>query len=141
MRAARRLRDKQKTDRGPPRSGSARRDRAPTNRRAAWREAKRRLVNKDQPIVDLARRADSVAAQEGSSYAEFGLTEPGPGDRVLAWSVDLTGVAAPPVDPFIWTEPNAFIQVQAVSAGLTPPGREWPDRQSAVVFRREFDVR
>ncbi|MFN8184177.1 MAG: prolyl oligopeptidase family serine peptidase [Candidatus Nanopelagicales bacterium] len=38
-------------------------------------------------LVDL----DSVAAQEGSSYAEFGLTEPGPGDRVLAWSVDLIG--------------------------------------------------
>ncbi|MEI2643342.1 MAG: hypothetical protein V9G10_13730 [Candidatus Nanopelagicales bacterium] len=38
-------------------------------------------------LVDL----DAVAAQEGSSYAEFGLTEPGPDDRLLAWSVDLTG--------------------------------------------------
>ncbi|HQR79441.1 MAG TPA: prolyl oligopeptidase family serine peptidase [Actinomycetota bacterium] len=38
-------------------------------------------------LVDL----DAVAAQEGSSYAEFGLTEPGPGDGVLAWSVDLIG--------------------------------------------------
>jgi oligopeptidase B len=38
-------------------------------------------------LVDLA----SVAAQEGSSYAEFGLTEPGPDDHLLAWSVDLTG--------------------------------------------------
>lgn len=38
-------------------------------------------------LVDL----DAVAAQEGSSYAEFGVTEPGPHDRLLAWSVDLTG--------------------------------------------------
>jgi oligopeptidase B len=38
-------------------------------------------------VVDL----EAVAASEGSTYAEFGLTEPGPGDRVLAWSVDLTG--------------------------------------------------
>ncbi|MCU0277700.1 MAG: prolyl oligopeptidase family serine peptidase [Candidatus Nanopelagicales bacterium] len=38
-------------------------------------------------LVDLG----AVAAQEGSTYAEFGLTEPGPGADVLAWSVDLTG--------------------------------------------------
>ncbi|MEZ5185384.1 MAG: prolyl oligopeptidase family serine peptidase [Candidatus Nanopelagicales bacterium] len=50
----------------------------------------RRPRGADAPVeilVDL----DAVAAQEGSSFAEFGLTEPGPGDRTLAWSVDLTG--------------------------------------------------
>lgn len=50
----------------------------------------RRPRGSDGPIevlVDL----DAVAAQEASSYAEFGLTEPGPDDRILAWSVDLTG--------------------------------------------------
>jgi oligopeptidase B len=49
----------------------------------------RRLRDADgiEELVDLG----AVAAQEGSPYAEFGLTEPGPGDRVLAWSVDLTG--------------------------------------------------
>ena len=91
----------------------------------------------------LKMRNGVVPTQPGWRYAfdvagDWGL--PGYDDRDWG-SVDLTGVAAPPVDPFIWTEPNAFIQVQAVSAGLTPPGREWPDRQSAVVFRREFDVR
>ena len=38
-------------------------------------------------LVDL----DAVAAQERSTYAEFGLTEPGPKADILAWSVDLTG--------------------------------------------------
>jgi oligopeptidase B len=50
----------------------------------------RRARDADDPVevlVDL----EAVAAQEGSTYAEFGLTEPGPGDRILAWSVDLTG--------------------------------------------------
>ncbi len=50
----------------------------------------RRPHGADAPVevlVDL----EGVAAQADSTYAEFGLTEPGPGDRVLAWSVDLTG--------------------------------------------------
>ncbi len=38
-------------------------------------------------LVDL----EAVALHEGTTYAEFGLIEPGPGDRTLAWSVDLTG--------------------------------------------------
>jgi len=50
----------------------------------------RRPRDADGP-VDLLVDLDAVAAQEGSSFAEFGLTEPGPDDRILAWSVDLTG--------------------------------------------------
>jgi oligopeptidase B len=50
----------------------------------------RRPRGADGPITSLVD-LDSVAAQESSSYAEFGLTEPGPGDGILAWSVDLTG--------------------------------------------------
>lgn len=50
----------------------------------------RRQRHADGPVevlVDLG----AVAAQEATSYAEFGVTEPGPGDLILAWSVDLTG--------------------------------------------------
>ena len=50
----------------------------------------RRARHSEGPIevlVDL----DEVASQAGSAYAEFGVTEPGPADRMLAWSVDLTG--------------------------------------------------
>ena len=50
----------------------------------------RRRRGADGPIESLVD-LDAVARQEGSSYAEFGLTEPGPDDRILAWSVDLNG--------------------------------------------------
>ncbi len=50
----------------------------------------RRPRDADGP-VELLVDLGAVAAQEGSSFAEFGLTEPGPGDHILAWSVDLTG--------------------------------------------------
>ncbi|HPQ85983.1 MAG TPA: hypothetical protein PLQ14_16160, partial [Actinomycetota bacterium] len=50
----------------------------------------RRPRGADGPIESLVD-LDAVARQETSSYAEFGLIEPGPADGILAWSVDLTG--------------------------------------------------
>jgi oligopeptidase B len=50
----------------------------------------RRPRGADGPI-ELLVDLDAVARQEASSYAEFGLIEPGPADGILAWSVDLTG--------------------------------------------------
>ena len=91
----------------------------------------------------LKLRSGVVPTQPGWRYAfDVAGDWPLPGFDDDDWgTADLRGVVAPPVDPFIWTEPNAFIQVQAVSAGLAPPDREWPDRQSTVVFRNEFEVR
>ncbi len=50
----------------------------------------RRPRDADGPVETLVD-LDAVAGQEGSTYAEFGVTEPGPAADILAWSVDLTG--------------------------------------------------
>ncbi|MFN8126571.1 MAG: prolyl oligopeptidase family serine peptidase [Candidatus Nanopelagicales bacterium] len=53
----------------------------------SWSRRPRGMDGPVEVLLDL----DAIAAQEGSSFAEWGLTEPGPDDRILAWSVDLTG--------------------------------------------------
>ena len=50
-----------------------------------------------------------------------------------------TGVKGPPEEPYVWLEPNAFVDMQSKALGLRPGDSEWPNRGSRVVFRKEFD--
>ncbi len=89
----------------------------------------------------LKMRRSTVSTQAGWKYAfDDGGNWGVPGYDDNHWkTIDRTGTMAPPEEPFIWIEPNAFVGLQAV--GLRPGDREWPDRQSTVTFRKEFDVR
>lgn len=51
-----------------------------------------------------------------------------------------TGCKGPPEEPYVWIEPNAFVNTQARGAGLRAPDAEWPSQASTLVFRKDIDV-
>ena len=50
-----------------------------------------------------------------------------------------TGVKGPPEEPYIWVEPDPFLDMQSRAVGIRPSG-EWPARGGVVVYRREIVV-
>ncbi|MDO9543373.1 MAG: DUF2961 domain-containing protein [Kiritimatiellia bacterium] len=50
-----------------------------------------------------------------------------------------TGSKGPPEEPYIWVEPNAFIDMQSKASGIWP-ATAWPDTSKPMNFRREFEV-
>ena len=50
-----------------------------------------------------------------------------------------TGCKGPPEEPYIWVEPNAFIDMQSKASGIWPSA-EWSDTSKPMSFRREFEV-
>ncbi len=71
----------------------------------------------------------------GAGWAEAGFDDG-------AWgTTGGTGVKGPPEEPYIWVEPNAFVDLQSLPTGIRPRDDEWPSRQSTVVFRHKFELR
>jgi len=55
------------------------------------------------------------------------------------WPVNgTTGGKGPPEEPYIWLEPNAFVDLQSQALGLRPQDKEWPGKQAVVVYRTTF---
>jgi hypothetical protein len=50
-----------------------------------------------------------------------------------------TGIKGPPEEPFIWMEPNAFVDAQSQAVGLRPSDH-WPPGQEYIVYHTTFDV-
>jgi hypothetical protein len=50
-----------------------------------------------------------------------------------------TGVKGPPDDPFVWIEPNGFVDAQSQAVGLRAPA-EWPAADAFAVYRYAFDT-
>ncbi len=50
-----------------------------------------------------------------------------------------TGVKGPPEEPFIWVDPDPFLDMQSKAIGLRPP-MEWPDSASMIVYRQTVVV-
>jgi hypothetical protein len=46
-----------------------------------------------------------------------------------------TGVKGPPEEPFVWVEPDPFLDMQSRAVGLRPSG-DWPARGGTVVYRK-----
>jgi hypothetical protein len=46
-----------------------------------------------------------------------------------------TGVKGPPEEPFVWVEPDPFLDMQSKAVGLRPSG-DWPARGGTVVYRK-----
>jgi len=49
-----------------------------------------------------------------------------------------TGLKGPPESPYVWVEPNAFIDTQSRAEGLRPREEAWPDKKGYVVYRKKF---
>ena len=57
-----------------------------------------------------------------------------------AWpEVGGTGVKGPPEEPFLWVEPDPFLDMQSKAVGLRPP-MDWPAAAGALVYRQAFTV-
>lgn len=57
-----------------------------------------------------------------------------------AWpEVGGTGVKGPPEEPFIWVEPDPFLDMQSKAIGIRP-SRDWPANGGWVVYRQEINV-
>jgi hypothetical protein len=50
-----------------------------------------------------------------------------------------TGVKGPPEEPYIWAEPDPFLDMQSKAVGLRPP-MEWPAQGRMSVYRQTFVV-
>ena len=50
-----------------------------------------------------------------------------------------TGVKGPPEEPFIWVQPEPYLDMAARAIGIRP-GREWPQNGRMVVYRTVVDV-
>ena len=50
-----------------------------------------------------------------------------------------TGVKGPPEEPFIWVEPDPFLDMQSKAVGLRPP-TDWPPQGGFIVYRKIFTV-
>ena len=50
------------------------------------------------------------------------------------------GTKGPPEEPYIWVEPNAFVDMHSKASGLRPFDEDWPNRQSFIVYRKTFEV-
>lgn len=54
------------------------------------------------------------------------------------WSeLEGTGVKGPPEEPFIWVEPDPFLDMQSKAVGIRPSG-DWPPAARTVVYRKAF---
>lgn len=51
-----------------------------------------------------------------------------------------TGVKGPPEEPYIWMEPNGFVDLQSQAIGLRAPDETWPDKRGFFVFRHPFEL-
>lgn len=49
------------------------------------------------------------------------------------------GVKGPPEEPFVWVEPDPFLEMQSKAIGIRP-STEWPARAGTVVYRRKIVV-
>ncbi|MGI6087650.1 MAG: glycoside hydrolase family 172 protein [Kiritimatiellia bacterium] len=50
-----------------------------------------------------------------------------------------TGCKGPPEEPYLWVEPNAFVDMQSRAIALRPSA-PWPSKSGFVVYRRVFQV-
>ena len=50
-----------------------------------------------------------------------------------------TGVKGPPEEPFVWVEPDPFLDMQSKAIGIRP-SLEWPPRDGFVVYRKEIHI-
>jgi hypothetical protein len=50
-----------------------------------------------------------------------------------------TGCKGPPEEPFVWIEPNAFIDMQSYASGIFC-SIPWLDKTKPIVFRHEFEI-
>lgn len=50
-----------------------------------------------------------------------------------------TGCKGPPEEPYVWVEPNAFVDMQSKACGLGAYSDD-PDKSKPMVFRREFEA-
>ena len=50
------------------------------------------------------------------------------------------GTKGPPEEPYIWVEPNAFVDMHSKASGLRPRDEDWPSRQSFIVYRKTFEL-
>jgi len=51
-----------------------------------------------------------------------------------------TGMKGPPEEPFVWIEPNAFVDMQSKPAGMRPVV-DWESKSGYVVFRWAFELK
>ncbi|MBP7831294.1 MAG: hypothetical protein KA248_15405 [Kiritimatiellae bacterium] len=57
-----------------------------------------------------------------------------------AWpAVGGTGCKGPPEEPFIWMEPNAFVDLQSQAVAVRANDEVWTDKRGFFVFRRVFE--
>jgi hypothetical protein len=57
-----------------------------------------------------------------------------------AWSpMGGLGTKGPPEEPFIWVEPNAFVDMHSKAIGMRPRDEDWPNRRSVIVYRKSFE--
>ncbi len=50
-----------------------------------------------------------------------------------------TGCKGPPEEPYVWMEPNVFVDMQSRAIALRPSA-PWPSKTGFVVYRRTFQV-
>ena len=50
-----------------------------------------------------------------------------------------TGVKGPPEEPYVWVEPDPFLDMQSRATGIRP-AVEWPAGAREVVYRKEIEV-
>jgi len=50
-----------------------------------------------------------------------------------------TGVKGPPEEPYIWVEPDPFLNMQSKALGLRPSA-EWPAQAGTVVYRKIVEI-
>ena len=50
-----------------------------------------------------------------------------------------TGVKGPPEEPFIWVEPDPFIDLQSKALGIRPT-MDWPAQAGFVVYRKTVEI-
>lgn len=57
-----------------------------------------------------------------------------------AWRVvGGTGVKGPPEEPYIWLEPNGFVDLQSKAIGIRVSDEDWPDKRGFCVLRGYFE--
>ena len=57
-----------------------------------------------------------------------------------AWpELDCAGVKGPPEEPFIWVEPDPFLDMQSQAMGIRPT-LDWPAQGGTVVYRKTIEL-
>ena len=51
-----------------------------------------------------------------------------------------TGVKGPPEEPYVWVEPDPWLDMQSRAIGIRPQG-DWPAGGGFVVYRQTIEVR